>query len=192
MRIPKLSILAALAPLAAIAGLDAAMADEMAAPEMRVWSATLGEPDEEGMGASLEIVASASTMGSNRMVIESVSLIGTKTAEGEDGTPMTEVTGSVVCSGPIMVEGGSFVIEMAPMEEEKAGMADAEAKEPPCAFSISSAAKHTYRAWHSWDLSGTVTMGEAAMSFAIEDMAPAMVVEPEPEAEASESDKAAS
>ena len=59
-------------------------------------------------------------------------------------------------------------------------MADAEAKEPPCAFSISSDAKHTYRAWHSWDLSGTVTMGEAAMSFAIEDMAPAMVVEPEP------------
>ena len=185
-------ILAALAPLAAIGGVDAAMADAMAAPEMRVWSATLGEPNEEGMGTSLEIVASASTMGSNGMVIESVSLIGTKTAEGEDGTPMTEVTGTVVCGGPIMVEGDSFMIEMAPMEEEEAEMAEAEAKEPPCGFSISSDAKHTYRGWHSWDLTGTVTMGEAAMNFAIEDMAPAMVVEPEPEAEASESDQTAS
>jgi hypothetical protein len=187
-------ILAALAPLAAIGGVDAAMADEMAAPEMRVWSATLGEPDEEGMGASLEIVATASTMGSNGMVIESVTLIGTKTAAGEDGTPMTEVTGSVVCSGPIMVEGGSFMLEAAAMDEEAAAMDEEKAEmaksdddaamEPPCAFSISSDAKHTYRAWHSWDLTGMVTMGEAAMSFAIEDMAPAMVVEPEPEAEA--------
>ena len=186
MKTPKLSILATLVPLAAIGGAGAAMA-EMAAPEMRVWSATLGEPDEEGMGASLEITASQSTHGSNGMVIESVRLIGTKTAEGEDGTPMTEVTGSVVCSGPIMVEGGSFMIESAPMEEASESDAAAE-KEPPCAFSVSGNAMHTYRAWHSWDLTGSVTMGEATMGFAIEDMAPAMVVEPE----ASESDKAAS
>ena len=189
MKTPKLSILAALAPLAAFGGVDAAMA-EMAPPEMRVWSTALGEPDEEGMGASLAIVASASTMGSNGMVIESVSLIGTKTAAGEDGTMMTEVTSSVACSGPIMVEGGSFMIEPTPMDEEKGEMAESDddaAMEPPCTFSVSGSAKHTYRSWHSWDLAGTVTMGEASMNFAIEDMAPAMVVEPEPAAEGGES-----
>ncbi|MCY4452197.1 MAG: hypothetical protein OXC01_09635 [Immundisolibacterales bacterium] len=186
MKTPKLTILAAIAPLAAFGGVDAAMADEMAAPEMRVWSTTLGEPDEEGMGASLEIVASASTMGSNGMIIESVSLIGTKTAEGEDGTMMTEVTSSIACGGPIMVEGGSFMIESAPMDEDKGEMAESDddaAMETPCKFSVSGSAMHTYRSWHSWDLAGTVTLGEASMDFAIEDAAPAMIVEPEPEAE---------
>ena len=185
MKTSKLSILAALAPLAAFGGVDAAMA-EMAPPEMRVWSTALGEADEEGVGASLELVASASTMGSNGMVIESVRLIGTKTAEGEDGSMMTEVTSSVACGGPIMVDGGSFTIESAPMDEETGEMAksdDDPAMEPPCKFSVTGSAMHTYRSWHSWDFAGTVTMGEASMNFAIEDAAPAMVMEPEPEAD---------
>ena len=39
-------VLAALAPLVAISGANAAM-DEMEAPEMRVWGAVLSEPSEE-------------------------------------------------------------------------------------------------------------------------------------------------
>ena len=120
MRTPKPTILAALAPLAVAGVVGTAMADEMAAPEMRMWSAALTEPNDEGMATSLEIVASASTTGSNGMVVESVRLVGTKTSEGEDGAPMTEVTNSIVCGGPIMVEGGSFHVESAPMDEEKA------------------------------------------------------------------------
>ena len=191
------SIIAALAPLALAGAAGAAMAD-MAAPEMRVWSAALTEPDEEGMATSLAIVASASTNGSSGMVIESVTLIGTKTTEGEDGTPMTEVTSSVACSGPIMVEGGSFMIESAPMDEEaamdeeKAEMADADeeaAEDPGCAFAVSGMARHTYRAWHSWDLTGSVNMGEAVSSFAIEGAAPAMILEPEPVQEGEEGEE---
>ena len=65
-------------------------------------------------------------------------------------------------------------------------MADADdeaAEDPGCAFAVSGKAKHTYRAWHSWDLTGSVTMGEAAAGFAIEGPAPAMILEPEPEEE---------
>lgn len=178
-------VLAALAPLIAIGGANAAM-DEMEKPEMRVWSAALGEPDEEGMAVTLQIVASQSTMGSNGMVVESVSLITTKTGEDEDGNMMTEVTGSVDCAGPLMVEGGAFTVEAAMMEEE-AGAEKAEAAEAEdegCAFAVAGEASHTYRAWHSWDLAGTVTMGEASMDFDIADPAPAMILEmPEPEGE---------
>ena len=176
-------VLAALAPLIAIGGANAAM-DEMEKPEMRVWSAA-GEPDEEGMAITLQIVASQSTMGSNGMVVESVSLITTKTGEDEDGNMMTEVTGSVDCAGPLMVEGGAFAVEAAMMEEEGAENADsAEAEDEGCAFAVAGEAWHTYRAWHSWDLAGTVTMGEASMDFDIADPAPAMILEePEPEGE---------
>ena len=172
--------LAALAPLIAISGAHAAM-DEMEKPEMRVWSASLGDPDEEGMGVHLEIIASQSTEGSNGMVVESVSLITMKTGEDEDGNMMTEVTGSVDCAGPLMVEGGAFTVEAAMMEEE--GAEKAEAEDEGCAFAVAGEAWHTYRAWHSWDLAGTVTMGDASMEFDIADQAPAMVLE-EPEAEA--------
>ena len=177
-------VLAALAPLIAIGGANAAM-DEMEKPEMRVWSA-VGEPDEEGMAVALQIVASQSTQGSNGMVVESVSLVTTKTGEDEDGN-MTEVTGSVVCAGPFMVEGRSaFTVEAAMMEEEGAEKAEsAEMEDGGCAFSVAGEAWHTYRTWHSWDLAGTVTMGEASMDFDIADPAPAMILEePEPEGEA--------
>ena len=127
-------VLAALAPLIAIGGANAAM-DEMEKPEMRVWSAA-GEPDEEGMAITLQIVASQSTMGSNGMVVESVSLITTKTGEDEDGNMMTEVTGSVDCAGPLMVEGGAFAIEAAMMDEEEGAekAESAEAEDEGCAF----------------------------------------------------------
>ena len=178
-------VLAALAPLIAIGGANAAM-DEMEKPEMRVWSAALGEPDEEGMAVTLQIVASQSTQGSNGMVVEGVSLITTKTGEDEDGNMMTEVTGSVDCAGPLMVEGGAFTVEAAMMEEEGAEKAEsAEAEDEGCAFAVAGEAWHTYRAWHSWDLAGTITMGEASMEFDIADPAPAMILEqPEPEGEA--------
>ena len=176
-------VLAALAPLIAIGGANAAM-DEMEKPEMRVWSA-VGEPDEEGMGVTVQIIASQSTQGSNGMVVESVSLITTKTGEDEDGNAMTEVTGSVDCAGPFMVEGRStFTVEAAMMEEEGAEKAEsAEAEDEGCAFAVAGEARNTYRTWHSWDLAGTVTMGEVSMEFDIADKAPAMILE-EPEAEA--------
>ena len=162
-------VLAALAPLIAIGGANAAM-DEMEKPEMRVWSAALGDPDEEGMAVTLRIVASQSTQGSNGMVVEGVSLITTKTGEDKDGNMMTEVAGSVGCAGPFMVEGRSvFTVE---------------AEDEGCAFAVAGEAWHTYRTWHSWDLAGTVTMGEASMDFDIVDQAPAMILE-EPEAEGS-------
>ena len=181
-------VLAALAPLIAIGSANAAM-DEMEMPEMRVWSAALGEPGEEGMAVTLSIVASQSTQGSNSMVVESVSLVTTKTGEDEDGNMMTEVTGSVDCAGPIMVEGRrTFTVEAAMMEEEGAEKAEsAEAEDMGCAFSVAGEAWHTYRTWHSWDLAGTVTMGGASMDFDIADPAPAMILEvpePEPEGEA--------
>ena len=185
-------VLAALAPLIAIGGANAAM-DEMEKPEMRVWSAALGGPDEEGMAVTLSIVASQSTQGSNGMVVESVSLVTTKTGEDDDGNMMTEVTGSVDCAGPIMVEGRrTFTVEAAMMEEEgmeeegaeTAESAEAEEEDMGCAFSVAGEAWHTYRAWHSWDLAGTITMGEASMEFDIASPAPAMILEmPEPEPE---------
>ena len=174
-------ILAALAPLVAISGANAAM-DEMT-PEMRVWSAVLSEPSEDAGGAMLKITASASTTGSNGMVIESVELMATATKEGEDGAMMTEVVGSVACAGPVMVEGGMFMIEAAAMEEEGAEMAEGDEEAAGCEFAVSGSANHTYRSWHSWDLSGSVTMGEANMGFNIADQAPAMILEPEPEEE---------
>ena len=182
-------VLAAFAPLIAVGGANAAM-DEMAMPEMRVWSAALGGPDEEGMAVTLQIVASQSTEGSNGMVVESVSLVSTKTGEDEDGNMMTEVAGSVDCAGPFMVEGRrTFTVEAAMMEEEGAEKEESAEMEEDmgCAFSVAGEAWHTYRAWHSWDLAGTVTMGEASMDFDIAGPAPAMILEmpePEPEAEA--------
>lgn len=191
-------VLAALAPLVAISGANAAM-DEAEAPEMRVWSAVLSEATEEAPGATLQIVASQSTAGSNGMVVESVAIVSTAITKDDEGN-MTETMSSVECAGPFMVEGGAFMVEAAaPMEEgaEKEGeeMAEAgEAEDEGCAFAVSGEVKHTYRAWHSWDMSGSVTAGEASMDFSIADNAPAMImeVEPEPEEEMSEEGKEAS
>ena len=269
-------VLAALAPLVAISGANAAM-DEMEAPEMRVWSAVLSEPNEESPGAALQITASKSANGSNGMVIESVALISTEVSEDDEGN-MTETMSSVVCAGPIMVEGGSFMIEAAPMEEEgemtegdaemadasaeasaegdaemadasaeasaegdaemadasaeasaegdaemadasaeasaegDAEMADASAEASAegdaemaeasaeasaegdaemaeaegCAFAVSGNASNRYRSWHSWDLAGSVTMGETSADFEIAGAAPAMILVPEPEPEPEE------
>ena len=188
-------VLAALAPLVAISGANAAM-DEMEAPEMRVWGAVLSEPSEEAPGTALQITASQSTSGSNGMVIESVALISTEVSEDDEGN-MTETMSSVACAGPVMVEGGSFMIEAAAMEEEEemaeaaadeeegAEMAEAaEAEEEGCAFAVSGTASHRYRAWHSWDLSGSVTVGETSADFDDRGQAaPAMILEPEPEEE---------
>jgi hypothetical protein len=182
--------LAALVPLVAISGANAET-DEMAKPEMRVWTATLSMPDEEGMGAIVQITASKSAQGSNSLVIENVGIIGTKTSEGEDGTPMTEVMSDVSCGGPFMVEGGSFMVGAAPMEEGDAKMEDAgEAAAEACAFSVSGKVKHTYRAWYSWDFAGSVTMGESTVDFEISDEMPAMILEPAPEVEGEESEAA--
>ena len=107
---------------------------------------------------------------------------------------MTETMSSVACAGPVMVEGGSFMIEAAAMEEEEemaeaaadeeegAEMAEAaEAEEEGCAFAVSGTASHRYRAWHSWDIAGSVTMGETSADFGIADKMPAMILEPEEE-----------
>ena len=183
-------VLATLVPLLAAGG---AVADEM--PEMRVWSAEIVAPTEEEMSStSLQIVASASTDGSNGMVIESVGLVTSKTSEGEDGTSMTEVVASVLCDGPFMVEGGMFTVEAAmmeeEMEEEKAEMAEAdEAEDAGCAFSVAGSVKNTYRAWASWDVSGTVTMGESQAEFDIASPMAAMVVEPAMEEEEMEDEE---
>ena len=172
-------VLVALAPLITTGVANAAM-DEMKTPELRLWSTALGAPDAEGMGTTLEIVASQSTQGSNGMVIESVALMTTKTTDGEDGTSMTDVVDSDVCSGPFKVEGGAFTVEAAMMEEEAGAK---EESEPACAFAVSGEVWHAYRPWHSWDLAGSVSMGDASAEFRIADMAPAMVLEPEPEEE---------
>ena len=191
-------VLAALAPLVAISGANAAM-DEAEAPEMRVWSAALSEPSEEAAGVTLKIVASQSASGSNGMVVESVAIVSTEGSEDDEGN-MTETMSSVACAGPFMVEGGGFMVEAAaPMEEEgemaeakeetKEGeeMAEAgEAEDEGCAFAVSGEVKNTYRAWHSWDISGSVSVGEASMDFSIADAAPAMILEPEPEPEPEE------
>ena len=171
-------VLAALAPLVAISGADA-VADEMAAPEMRVWRAVLSEASEEAPGLEVAIVASVSTVGSNGMVVESVELVSTSVSKDDDGN-MTESMASIACPGPVMVEGGSFMIGASAMEEaDEAG----EKEEEGCAFEVSGMARHTYRGWHSWDLSGTVTVGDVAMAFDIASPAPAMILEPEPEKE---------
>ncbi len=181
-------VLAALAPLVAAGAANAAM-DEMAPPEMRVWSAVLSEPGE-APGATLTVTASQSTTGSNSMVIESVALVSTEISKDEEGN-MTETMSSVACQGPFPVEGGSFMVEATPMPEagEMEGeateeMAEAgEAEAEPCLFSVSGEVKHTYRSWHSWDVAGSVTMGEMSADFEIASPAPAMVLEPEPEEE---------
>lgn len=175
-------VFAALAPLIAVSGANAAT-DEMEAPEMRVWSATLSEATEEAPGVTLNITASQSASGSNGMVIESVGLVSTAISQDEEGN-LTETMSSVVCAGPVAVAGGSFSIEAAAMEEEgeTAEAGEAEAEEEGCSFAIAGKARNTYRRWHSWDLSGTVTMGEAAMDFDIASSAPAMILEPEEEA----------
>ena len=195
-------ILAALAPLVAASGANAAM-DEAEAPEMRVWSAVLSEPSEDAGGAMLKITASATTSGSNGMVIQSVAIVSTEVSEDDEGN-MTETMSTVECAGPFDVAGGGFMVEAAapmeePMEEEEemaeaaadeeegAEMAEAaEAEEEGCAFGVSGKAGNRYRSWHSWDLSGSVTMGEASMDFDIADSAPAMIFEPEPEPEEEE------
>ena len=185
-------VLAALAPLVAISVADAAM-DEA---EMRVWSAVLSEPSEEAPGATLKIVASQSAGGSNGMVVESVALVSTEVSEDEEGN-MTETMSSVECAGPFMVAGGGFMVEAAPPMEEEGEMAEAkeemeegeemaeagEAEDEGCAFAVSGKVKNTYRAWHSWDMSGSVTVGEASVDFSIAGAAPAMILEPEPEEE---------
>ena len=174
-------VVAALAPLIAISGANAAT-DEMEAPEMRVWSASLSEATEEAPGVTLNITASQSTSGSNAMVIESVGLVSIAVSKDEEGN-MSETMSSVVCAGPFAVVGGSFLIEAVAMEEEEEGeTAEAgEAEEEGCSFAVSGKARHTYRSWHSWDLSGSVTMGEATMDFDIASSAPAMILEPEEE-----------
>ena len=178
-------ILAALAPLVAASGANAAM-DEAEAPEMRMWSAVLSDPSEEGAGVALKITASQGAGGSNRMVVESVAIVSTEVSEDDEGN-MTETMSTVECAGPFDVAGGGFMVEAAaPMEEEEEMAEAAEAEEEGCAFAVSGKASHTYRSWHSWDLSGSVTMGEASMDFDIADSAPAMILEPEPEEEMSE------
>ena len=176
----------ALAPLVAILGATAA-ADEMEVREMRVWSAVLSEPGEEAAGAVLKITASASTTGSNGMIVESVAVVSTET---DDQGNMTETMSSVACKGPFMLQGRrSFMVE-APSVDEDAEKKEAEAE--PCAFAVSGEVRHTYRSWHSWDMSGSVTMGETPVEFSIADPAPAMLLEPEPEEEMSEEGKASS
>lgn len=199
-------VLAALAPLVAVSAANAAMG-EAQAPEMRVWSAVLTEASEEAPGATLQIVASQSTSGSNGMVVESVAIVSTEVSEDDEGN-MTETMSTVSCAGPFMVEDGAFMVEAAAPMEEEAEMAEADeemkegeemaeagkAEDEGCAFAVSGEVKHTYRAWHSWDMSGSVTVGEASVDFSIADKAPAMImeIEPEPAEEMSEEDKEAS
>ena len=187
-------VLAALAPLVAISGVNA-VADEMEAKEMRVWSAVLSEAGPEAPGRALSITASQAAGSSNSMVIESVALVTTEVSEDEEGN-MTETMSSAECAGPVMVEAGAFMIEAAPMEEameeemaeseegmeeEEAEMAEAEmAEEEGCSFGISGMAGNRYRAWHSWDLSGSVTVGGESMHFDISSPSAAMIKEPEP------------
>ncbi len=171
-------VLAALAPLVAAGAANAAM-DEMAPPEMRVWTATLSEPSEAAPEVTLQITASQSTTGSNGMVIERVALVSTEMSEDDEGNLM-ETMRSVACQGPFVIEGRSFKVEAAPMEE--AGEAEAE----PCRISLSGNVSHTYRPWHSWDMEGSVTMGEATAEFEIASPTAAMILEPEPEEEISE------
>jgi len=172
-------VLATLAPLIAFGG-TLATADEMGKKEMRVWSDVLSEPTEEAAGIALKIIASEASGGSNRMAIESVEVVSTSIGKDNEGN-MTEMMSSVACAGPFEVSGGSFVIEAAaPMEEgsEQAEAAEAgEAEDPGCAFAVSGKVSHTYRAWHSWDLSGSVTAGETSMDFNIASAAPAMILE---------------
>lgn len=159
-----------------------AVAEDMEKPEMRVWSTALGEPSEDGSGLAIRVTASQSPHGSNSLVIENVAVLSTKTAEGEDGTSMTEVTGMESCDGPYPIEGGSFASPEPASEGE-----DAPAIEK-CAFSISGKVHHTYRPWPSWDFKGMVTWeGDSSVGFAIEDPRPAMIVEPADDAEKAES-----
>ena len=196
MKTPKL-VLATLTPLVALGG-TLAVADEMEteAKEMRVWSAVLSEPGEEAAGATLRIIASQAAGGGNRMAIESVEIVSTSVEEDDEGN-MTETMSSVACAGPFEVAGGSFTVEAAPMMEEEDEMAEAKEEEGEeemaeageaeedmgCAFAVSGKVSHTYRAWHSWDMAGSVTAGETSVDFSIASAAPAMILEVEPEEE---------
>ena len=153
----------------------------------------------------MKIVASKSASGSNSMVVESVAVVSTAIEKDDEGN-MTETMSSVSCAGPFMVEGGGFMVEAAPPMEEEGEIAEAkeemeegeemaeagEMEDEGCAFAVSGKVKHTYRSWHSWDMSGSVTAGETSVDFEIADKAPAMIleIEPEPEAEAEESEEA--
>lgn len=196
MKTPKL-VLATLTPLAALGG-TLAVADEVETEtkEMRAWSAVLSEPSEEAAGATLRIIASRAARGSNRIAIESVKIVSASVEDDDEGN-MTETMTSVVCSGPFEVAGGSFMIEAASMEEEgemaeteeemkESGEETAEAGEVgdmSCAFAVSGMVSHTYRAWHSWDMAGSVTAGETCVVFSIASAASAMTLEVESERE---------
>ena len=197
MKTPKL-VLATLTPLVALGG-TLAVADEMEmeTKEMRVWSAVLSEPSEEAAGATLRIIASQAAGGSNRMAIESVEIVSASVEEDDEGN-MTETMSSVACAGPFEVAGGSFMVEAAPLMEEEDEMAEAkeemkegeeemaeagEAEDTGCAFAVSGKVSHTYRSWHSWDMAGSVTAGEASVDFSIASAAPAMILEVESEEE---------
>ena len=188
MKTPKL-VLATLTPLVALGG-TLAVADEMEmeAKEMRVWSAVLSEPSEEAAGATLRIIASQAAGGSNRMAIESVEIVSTSIGKDDEGN-MTEMMSSVACAGPFEVSGGSFTVEAAAPAEEGGEKAEAgEAEDMSCAFMVSGKVSHTYRAWHSWDMAGSVTAGEASVNFSIASAAPGMILEAEPEEEEMESE----
>lgn len=190
-------VLATLTPLVALGG-TLAVADEMEMEEkeMRVWSAVLSEPSEEAAGATLRIVASQAAGGSNRMAIESVEVVSTSIGKDDDGN-MTETMSSVACAGPFEVAGGSFMVEAALMEEggemaeaeeemKESGEEMAEAGEEEdmgCAFAVSGKVHHTYRAWHSWDMAGSVAVGETSVDFGVASPAPAMILETESEEE---------
>ena len=178
-------VLAALAPLIALSGASSAFADEMAEPEMRVWSTILEEPGDRGMGSMIQIVASKSPAGSNSLVIEKIGLFGTKTSEGKDGRLMTEVMSSVVCGGPVMIVGGTFSVAGPDTEPAEGDASDSEPE--PCEFSVSGKVHHTYRPWASWDFKGMITMGEASTDFAIESPKAAMLLEMEKDEEKEES-----
>ena len=178
MKTPKL-ILATLTPLVALGG-NLAVADEMEmeAKEMRVWSAVLSEPSEEAAGVTLKIIASQAAGGSNRMAIESAELVSTSLGKDDDGN-MTETMSSVACAGPFEVSGGGFTVEAPEPAEEEGEKEEA----PSCAFTVSGKVSHTYRAWHSWDMAGSVTAGETSVDFIIASAAPAMILEVESEEE---------
>ena len=108
MKTPKL-VLATLTPLVALGG-TLAVAGEMEAKEMRVWSAVLSEPSEEAAGVTLKIIASQAAGGSNRMAIESAELVSTSLGKDDDGN-MIETMSSVACAGPFEVSGGGFMVE---------------------------------------------------------------------------------
>ena len=150
---------------------------------MRVWSAVLSKPSEDAAGATLRIIASQAAGGSNRMAIESAEIVSTSIGKDDDGN-MTEMMSSIACTGPFEVSKGSFMVEAPAPAEEGGEKAEAgEAEDPGCAFVVSGNVSHTDRAWHSWDMAGSVTAGETSVDFSIASPAPAMILETESEEE---------